>query len=138
MSTTFVANAIIGSRVLKSANVVTTQDRGCSHAQLLGARFCPECGKATVVKRTRKLINEDDLPEGFTLVSAFDDGTVFVGVIVAKNSLDDCIDLGELDGATRLDSAELVKAKQRVREFLEPLGVWNEKEYGLWAVQTVF
>lgn len=41
---------------------------------------------------------------------------------------------GQKDDLDLLNLPELQQSKEKMKEALSPLGIWNEKEFGLWAV----
>jgi hypothetical protein len=151
MSTSYTAHALIGQRVPEALITTPKHNDGCEH-QLApddhfharatdiprSAKHCPHCGKPVRIVESKSLFDYwDEPPDGLTFVQQdkyeSDErvGYVFVGAIFSSDGCDD----SGVGGKAKLDNGvELGIAKDRVREFLQPLGLWDEAEFGLWAV----
>lgn len=47
MSASFYTHLMLGFHLIEDQRTIKTTYRGCSHNEVPGAKFCPECGKPT-------------------------------------------------------------------------------------------
>ena len=136
MGVDFYAHAILGVRVRRSQLFRTTTMRGCAHPQGQGLRYCPECGAAqrAYVEEPIAGYNRNQATIGDAHVyfdRNDDDGSclAYIYHIAASSSSS----RGGGHAGCHL-SKELDAAKERLQKLLQPLGLWVEGNYGLWAV----
>ena len=139
MSMSYSAITVIGVMLPRSVCEVTVQERGCQHEATDGAKYCPTCGKPTLIEKTKSLL-EDHFGEfrgifqdcetdyEFAGLPAFprdDDEDVLVGFGFES---DDCnISFRQIQ-----DTAELYR---QIHAALEKVGVWpKEPQYGIWCI----
>lgn len=135
MSVVYYAYAVVGVRLLPKQFV--TKDvkrvRGCKHE--FDSDFCPVCGSP---KWREEKISFDALAtdEGDDKLDVFhgipvcyntDDQYVYLG-ITAKTSY-----YGEEDEC-EINILSIEQIREKLKSVLEPLGIWDEKSFGLWAV----
>lgn len=95
----------------------------CPMVTVHAPHYCPDCGCIWVREIKSCAIDEDNLPKGFDL-RRFDNEYYLVW-------LDSLCEVGE--GAELLDLSDQEPARKALMEYLEPLGLWDEKEFGLWS-----
>jgi hypothetical protein len=121
------ALAIIGIRLTEVEFKKTHKERGCEHANPEG-NYCPECGKPTWIDKKESL-DDVAISLGADVVRPF--GTKGKKVILGK-----IIGVaGDGTTTTRVcDSFDAEDIKMRLKEVLEPLELWNEKQFALRVV----
>ena len=108
----------------------------CLHKIPEAANFCPVCGK-TVARQWEERPEYKDMDGeptlcGFNVVRGGTDyNDIYVGEIVAE--------LGHYDEANAilLTIPEPLDVVQRLRNALEPLGLWNLDAFGVWLVRQI-
>ena len=135
------ASAVIGVRIstktVLACGLAKTPIRGCAHPETPG-KFCPECGAAIwKVISSRTFEDIDD----------FEQNTDLAGFSCAYDTDQEHVHLGisaqtEWEGGRSApellpDAAGLAARKAALEAFLEPLGLWNERSYGLWPILYV-
>ena len=150
MSAVYYAYAVIGVRLLPEQFV--TKDvrpvRGCEHK--FDSDFCPLCGSPKWKERkisfdalvTDEGDDELDVFHGIPVSYDTDDRHVYLG-ITAKITDEGCgPDIAtqsgrgpEFVGLSRTTTKISVEQiREKLKSVLEPLGIWDEKSFGLWAV----
>jgi len=136
------ATAVLGVRIPLSRLKREEKVRGCGCAAMLpevAAKFCPSCGKPLWITRT-SFIPECKPSDGArcpveavagmpATCGTGEDDWVFVGQFtprVRQHSQPWCQML-EVSGSVE-------DLRQKLRAALEPLGLWVESQFGLWAV----
>ena len=104
-------------------------ERGCEHPAT-DAKFCSQCGQLTWKDRRDRwtpilLYDEFEAVDEFDAVRINNYGIVYVGRIVSVYR-DDEPEFGQVPDMEAL--------KKRMQEKLEPHGLWNEKQFGVWTV----
>lgn len=120
------ALAIIGIRLTESDFKKTHRERGCEHANSEG-NFCPDCGKPTWINK-RESIDDVAISLGADIVRPIAKGKkVILGKIIGI--------AGDGTTTTRVcDSFDAEDIKMRLREVLEPIEMWDEKQFALRVV----
>jgi hypothetical protein len=130
------ARAVIGAAVPAARLFETARARCCQHPEPAG-KFCPECGKPAWKDERRPVAAyqvDDETGEwslaGLPVVrSGLDDASVYVGAATELATSWN----GDVSKVLPLsESVEAIRA--RVRGALEPLGLWDEGRFGLWAL----
>jgi hypothetical protein len=138
MSTDFTAIACIGVKVHKDRLFEEVERAWCRHPIPVlpsGAKFCPECGKP-VGRRVKEPIDgySGEKLFGLTVIEAHNDADY---VIVSPLNLIAGVGLGVARKAN-LKPVDLVQAFsatwQKLQDTLTPHGLWDENQFGLWAV----
>ncbi len=138
MGVDYSAKAVIGCRISGSDTKTTKQVRGCKHSiPTKKVKFCPECGKPAweeedvILPFFREAVHDDykDQPKlatdfGFFQSTDNEHFVVGYGLIVSDRD-------GGIDSMTVPD---LEGTKQECKEVLEPLGLWDESQFGLWVI----
>lgn len=127
------AYAIVGLKVdpKKLDSVLHKEDlvRGCSHeVDSIRTKFCPECGKP-VVKSTTVPHPEFDV----------DDSKFFGFKLLCKNSEDrnfyyiagEVASSSSYSGKPYLNYKNIEDIKGKMKNVLEPLGLWKESSFGI-------
>jgi len=127
MGASWRGSAVLGCEVTgKTEREVAT--RVCAHDITAGAKFCAECGKPATELEKVPIDGWDTIEQaGLSNYTTTDDDRQFVGVGV---SVWDDGDAQRLS----LDTVELSAVRDKVRSVLTPIGLWDEKSFGLWAV----
>lgn len=130
------------SRVLLEARLYdskTLPTNNCSHTIPLGAVFCPECGERALMHDETPIKAFDEDKEkvcGLTVIREGESERAYVGI-----SLAECPDLNYNPTAFQIPalatSLPMPGMKEEVHSKLSALGLWNEKNFGLWVVGTV-
>jgi len=120
------ALAIVGVRLVEGDFKKTHKERGCEHAAS-GGNFCPDCGKATYFDK-KETLDDVALSLGADVVRPFKKGTkVLLGKIVGI--------AGDGSTTTRMcEPFDLEEIKTQLRDVLEPLDLWDEKQFALRVV----
>jgi len=135
MSTTYHAIAIVGCKVDKSKLFTTDLVRSCEHPiPVGGVKFCPECGKRTY-KKTKKPIQDYDTDKetvcGKRVFGHYYD-TNFV--IIAEQ----CVAVDNYDGPLAkmlpITVTDTTTWENKLRAVLEPLGLWDDEQFGIWTM----
>jgi len=151
MSTSFNAYALIGVCLSKESwenglkpEPIVEEKPGCAcNAEFSKKKFCPECGQPNLVK---VVINQKEIDK-FNTYDAVEKLAKSLKLKMACGYDGDfyCIGVGsgpagnyEPD-AIRMEirNIDLVVIETKLRKALAPLGLWDENEFGLWAVQYV-
>jgi hypothetical protein len=141
MGVDYTAIAVLGVNVtgkLHTHELVTRPV--CSHTVVPNAKFCSECGaKATYHAWVPVKGYDEDLPKigSFQVINGtYDDRYPnltprFVGVAVEVGNYDNPrrlpIEIGQFCG-------DIEALQKNLQATLEPLGLWDPKMFGIWAV----
>lgn len=138
MGVDFTAYAAIGVLIRRGDALVATKTRVCHHGDAPGASYCPVCGKPmwTTEQRLRPrlaaLSDSYRPPQGaMVLLPTAQERSDFV--VTARLARADARD----DGCARVEVGDVALERERLRGFLEPLGLWDESKFGMWAVAYV-
>ncbi len=142
MGTSYSAKAVIGCEITGKLFYEATEAVPCAHNPTIGVAYCPMCGKkqyeptwklvdAAKWADDESLILVGDLPVVFAgyLGNKAHELRAFVGIVATSDSYNDY--------ATRLDGKDLAQWRDLVKQQLEPIGMWDESTFGLWAVLSV-
>ena len=119
--------AIVGIRLTESDFKKTHKERGCEHDNPEGS-FCPECGKPTWVDK-RESLDDVAISLGEDVIRPFGSKgkKVILGKIIGV--------AGDGSTTTRVcETFDFEDIKMRLQEVLEPLEMWNEKQFSLRVV----
>ena len=111
-----------------------TKKKECPAKENSDFKFCPECGKKPwkLIQKPIKDWDECDQKLGkFKVHFSTDQQYAVVGVLAT-----DLVRIGYDDkeiSFAKLPS-DIEKQKQEIKEFLEPLGLWDEEKFGMWSV----
>ncbi len=131
---TYTAHTILGIR-LDCHDLYYTKDvDGCIHKH--NSNFCPECG-APVFSLERLPIDgfdeAGDTLAGFEIHYTYEDLPVVVG-----EELGEAREGDSLTTVSNIpDSKHVETVKTKLREVLEPAGLWDEEKFGLWTVLRI-
>ena len=135
MSTSYTAYAVIGVVVSKAHLYrveVHHHSEKSGHAVPEGALFCPVCGKEAYYRTMEPLFDEIKWCVGpFGLISSYEDDRVALGY----NATEPGYYYHEKDKEWRsMPLPDINELKDRLRFYLEPLGLWDESTFGLHAI----
>ena len=131
------ACAVIGLKIDNNKLYTTKRVRGCGHdlGENKKAKFCPECGEPTWDEDRVPIVGYD--PDDFDT----DGGQVFAGykLVMPNGESDDAFLAGlvltdDEKGYGFADEVDFSHIKAHMKKTLLPLGLWDEKEFGLWAI----
>ncbi len=135
MGVDWTAHAVIGCRLERGAVYHKVRYRGCEHYEEPGAVFCPVCGKKMWEERLEMRPEFDAVDErkapGLLLVRATDEKHF---VLAAVSAMSNGSRQANDPGFASLDATSVEQMRHACREFLRPLGLWDESRFGLWAV----
>ncbi len=137
MSVSFTAYAAIGCKVPVEKAKREVRHRGCKHEIVVANQSnCPYCGATTWTESVEWIfpLNDDEeiiVGEGLEAIFSTDDEELIIAALSVKAHSY----YGECEMVALVDGQESYKG--RVRLFLEPLGLWDESLFGLWAVPYV-
>lgn len=136
MGVDYYATALIGCEVPRDVFFRTVKKRGCRSELVEGAQFCPSCGKPTWIEEEMGPweVLEDDHKLGLHLKGKAGEIVRFAFTTDEKRGFAGLYRIGAGDDAGRLPWPDRC-VKEATREALEPLGLWDEESFGLWAVQ---
>lgn len=119
--------------------------RGCSHDVDEKSKFCPQCGKPRVIHESkydfREFIERNDL--GLECRDSTDSRFFFVtldGTLeerVEENNLFSYqvnLDGGHRPFAKINFPKDIDEVKSKLKDILEPLGLWHEGNFGIWMI----
>lgn len=130
MSANWSAYAVVGCEVTgKLFQKVIVP--GCRHTQLpSSAPFCSQCGNPSnrIEKHPISGYNNDTAKIGtFSVVSSTDSRRQFVGLTIEAEDDD-------RTSARMQALPDFATIKAALHTVLEPMGLWTEESFGLWAV----
>ena len=137
MGCSYTAYTVIGCRVLKDKLYNERQVKAFDHNFGEDMKFDPQTGKP-LWRTEQTLVNGDiDLDGNFGEFSAVtdnpeDDEFYYIGV---ESSASPSWDHG--DGPVKMDNPDLDKIRSSIKAYLEPFGLWDEAEFGIWTVPYV-
>ncbi len=137
--------AAVGVKVPKSKLYKSRRQRGCSHLQLGSfGGFCSQCGKPIWVGEDARIDGLHENNGGNLFLIGFP--VIMPGYDSSKDEAIVCVYLVQTEddpmcggwAATRQkmleDPVALDEREARFRKVLETLGLWDESQYGLWAI----
>jgi len=124
-------NSYAGIGVLVDNPHVTIRERSCSHVIPERAKYCPACGKEAITEYTKLHEALTDIPENFKHIISTDEQEHFVFIV----SIDTDWEFGSNGISINLEEITALKAK--LKEYLDPHGLWDEEEFRLWVVNYV-
>jgi len=129
MSTVCYSYAVIGCQVprekLFKEEIITYKHR---HTTLPDTNFCPTCGEVIRKKEVEEIDIDDKIGE-FKLVWSTGQEEAFVGIVSEVDSDSNFIEI--------TDSEDISNIRYNLKNVLEPLGMWSEIKFGLYAVQYI-
>jgi len=93
--------------------------------------YCPKTGKKLWEDKyiVENEIDLDDISEDIESVQ--DDDKIYAAIFL------EYMNLKRDSGSILLEIPNIEEAKQKMRQYLEPLGLWNEEDFGLYLVGIV-
>lgn len=140
MGVSFSAKAAIGVLIQRSQLYRKEQVPGCScPVTIAGAKFCHQCGKPATASRKVAIDAYDenrDTVAGFPLVEGTynEDNSGATWCVIASLTVRAS---GEEAPAKVVLTESWDALHARLKAALEPLGLWDEKAFGLWAIPNV-
>lgn len=141
MGASYHSHALIGLRVPRHIYVAKAFDRKdvktFPHDFAPAIKFHPQNGQRLWKEELTPFEDVEKVLSNFTIVTDGEiDRHVYICVCYAGNEIND--NGGPYDSLTQLaQSFSISEWKKRMQNELEPLGLWNEKEFGLWAVLDI-
>ena len=124
MSTYFHAAAIIGCAVPAESLFRTVNRSTCTHTLPDGAVLCPVCGKP--VHSEREAIYINGRLGALHVVASTDEQHFIVGPVYAWTN--------DTVPERAVIPDDIPALREQTRAVLEPMGLWEESAFGLWAV----
>lgn len=131
------AYAVIGVKANPDDFVIREKKkkRICKHK--FDSKFCPDCGcqKYTEIVEETSLLEENERFEeefrGFSVIKGIDDNDIYIGIAPGGETSSNG---GPWDAFLNISDDDIRETREELKKELEPLGLWNERAFGLWAV----
>lgn len=133
MGVSYYVYQIVGCRILESKLMRPQTVRKCKCAVEGTPKFCPSCGKEFLVKDLVPMPGYEPHEKlcGLQVVAGNDvykDRRIYVGLNMKSGG-------GyHNEDEIRCDITNLPALKEQVKAVLEPLGLWDEAQFGVWSV----
>ena len=132
MGVDYYAYAFIGQKINKQKMNKDVLTAGCNHQNPGTANFCSVCGKRAFTVTQQPVIDFESL-KGISAIESTDNEEIFLAL--NHHQVKSGTSRGGENLAFRiLDSKAVEEAKTVLKELLEPYGLWDEKQFGLWTV----
>lgn len=124
------AYAVLGIRLNENECCKERKEAPCSHNIPSGSAFCPHCGVKNEMKtRFDPIIcEESEFPENVEMHDDTSGEMRFIGYGISAR------DGADWDGMLFKDDTVSQQARQTLKDFLEPLGLWKEDRFGVWVI----
>jgi len=133
MGVDFYSYSFIGQKIDKHKLSQTVEKPGCSHNPPKGVNFCPQCGKQARITEEEEIVDLESIKE-LSVCYTTDSEEMFVALRDHYTSSGSSRG-GKDTGFVFLSDDAVKAAKKQLKAILEPHGLWDEKHFGLWAVQ---
>lgn len=135
MSTQRHAALVVGVKIDKSKVFVDTRIRGCRHPihGICPGNFCNQCGNQIWINGTTiipEYEDEDEITLAGVQVFSDDNDTMIVG----ERSITVGFYTDQGTSGMMPQGADSDLYKERLREKLEPLGLWDQEKFGTWII----
>lgn len=131
MSTTYHAAAILGCRIDESKIFFKKEIRTCDHPLSdNNPKFCSECGKSVFLMVDTAIDEYDYSDQTLSGLRVFGNYVSDQVIIAVDSSIVD----SEEWISTRIDPDHTIGSHSYLKEVLEPLGLWDEKQFGIWCM----
>jgi len=133
MGANYYSYAVIGVKIDPKKLVTATEIRGCECEEVPTGKFCQNCGKKAFVQEDEKDLiwdyeEDDDFPCDYKLIFGTDREEVIIAAFWSEqNEYNDKDDFSQIPD-------NIGEIKEKMKNILEPLGFWSEKDFGLWSV----
>jgi hypothetical protein len=117
------ARTVLGVQIDEKALCVKKRLGSCAHKFPKGSKFCPECGKKTMIDvevAVKGYDEENETLGGFGIV----DGNLVAGWCISEGHWSHVPDI------------ERIKADMKRK--LEPLGFWDEERFGVYCRMLLY
>lgn len=129
--------AIVGIRLDYDSLYTVTKVRTFEHNYPQSSNYCYVTGKKLWTDLRKPVVGYDEVNQklsGFKVEFSSDRGDAFICIAVATTT--EYYKGGKGNSMSQaILNASLDQQKQKLKEALLPLGLWNEEEFGLWAVR---
>lgn len=127
MGVDYTAYTIIGSRVSRAALYRLEQRQVCEHVIPEQFAYCPECGQQRLVTVKTPLYDErSETINGLQVILIAETEDAYIAQWYRKTDM--------YDEPARAFVPNQEHAMKSVQVALEPLGLWDEQQFGLWTV----
>ena len=142
MGVDYYAYSLLGIKVAHAKLFKEDTVRGCSHDINIqdGTKFCPECGmeiwetiSVPLDEAARENGEYDNECFGFDLITDYSGDIAYIGNITGNT------DAYSPAIITRFYSDKLYvdQIEDRLKSSLDPFGLWDANEFGLWTIMQV-
>lgn len=130
MGAVYHSYAVVGVKIDPERLVTTKKVRGCQCEKTPTGHFCSSCGEPAFIEEDECIegYNEDEDIYGYKIIFGTDHNEAFIAAIVCKDD-----DYGDSKNFSQMPT-ELERIKNDMRNTLDPIGLWDEKKFGLWSV----
>ena len=129
MSVDYTVSTVLGVKVNPKDLLKTSTVKGCDHPIPKKAKFCPDCGGPATVEEIKLIVDDDNKINGLDVCYTTDEKETVVGIVLSHVRSED----NEIAGSPL---PFFDPAYKTIRDILEPLNLWNEKNYALWTVMN--
>ena len=130
MSVSYISYAIIGVKVDIDKIFPIRNSRTCDCDVDLSGNFCSQCGSKLFEKKIEYIEGFDktkNILHGYKVVFGTDDEDPIIAAKYVKNSNWDSPSFEQIP-------TDIADVKNKMRDLFGPLGLWDEKKFGLWSV----
>ncbi|KKN99069.1 hypothetical protein LCGC14_0143160 [marine sediment metagenome] len=136
MSTTYHAAAVVGCRIPKSKIFLTEKVRECEHnipeSRIKDDEFCAKCGKPLWVTLHKTIPEYNRDMNTLCTFRVFDieweDFITVAGPGAVSEVANDC------EKPSQLIHLPASDVRKRMERGLEKIGLWDDNEFGIWAI----
>jgi hypothetical protein len=133
MGADFTSSAVVGLKIDPKKLTISKKVRSCKCdvKDIETMKFCPKCGEEVFTEELDCIpgYNEDGDLCGYKLIFGTDQIEAYVCAFLAEQD-----DYGDkVQDFTQLPD-NIKEIKEKMRDTIGPLGLWDEKKFGLWSV----
>jgi hypothetical protein len=134
MSTTYHAAAVVGCLVPRSKIFLKKEMRTCDHPIPEGnPKFCSECGKRVYLMVNTTIEEYDRDSRTLNGLCVFDNDYSDQILVAAEHAVVDTEE--QISSMINIySSKDMQLLKRGVRLVLKPLGLWDEKQFGVFCI----
>lgn len=138
MSVDYYQYLIVGCKIDENKIKIPERIRNCDCdiQNIDTMKYCPECGRAAWRDDWKAIegYNSTVYPETFLdMPLIYDTDGANCWIAIQKQDLKE-----DMSNAIKFENIENIEAlKKEIKSKLEPVGLWNEKDFGIWTIQNI-
>ncbi len=131
MGVDYTSYAVIGVKIDPEKLYIEETKRGCNCEKTPTEKFCSDCGAKSFIESKEPIASydEDENVLGYRILW----GTNCEKAVIAISWSEDD-DYGQEDNSFAQIPNNLEELKNKMKNALGPVGLWDEKNFGLWSV----